>query len=205
MAKEEAVFRDVPGETTADNADSSEEMPTAEELEFAAVEEDDCATAGDDIPIEAEDSLQLQLEKVLAAKDDLEQRYLRLQADFDNHRRRTRKEQQEFAQYAAKGLITQLLPVLDNYQRALDTRDQTDDTFSVGIEMIYKQLISVLEQEGLAEIEAEQQQFDPQYHEAVMQVTTDEYPDNTVIEVLQRGYKLKDKVIRPAMVKVAKG
>jgi len=148
--------------------------------------------------------LQESLDAVSAEKEEINQRYIRLQADFDNFRKRTRKEQQEFLQYACQSLIEKLLPILDNFERALESPDRESQAFKTGVEMIYKQLVGVLEQEGLSVIEAAAQPFDPQHHEAVMQEESDEYPDSTVIEVLQKGYKLKNKVIRPAMVKVAK-
>ncbi|WP_366924116.1 nucleotide exchange factor GrpE [Metallumcola ferriviriculae] len=144
-----------------------------------------------------------QLEQVIAEKEELNRNFLRLQADFDNFRKRSRKEQQEFMRYASQSLIEKLLPVIDNFERALSSDDSQSQSFKAGIEMIYKQLVGILEQEGLVEIETEGQDFDPNFHEAVMQVKNDECPDNMVIEVMQKGYKLKDKVVRPAMVKVA--
>ncbi|MHB1418921.1 MAG: nucleotide exchange factor GrpE [Bacillota bacterium] len=137
---------------------------------------------------------------------DLQQQFTRLQADFENFRRRSRREQEQIVKFAAEKVICGLLPVLDNLERALTASVQTGDLSSLvaGVEMIYRQLLGALEREGLHPVPAVGQQFDPMYHEAVMQVTTGDSEENTVVEELQKGYTLGDKVIRPAMVKVAK-
>lgn len=133
-------------------------------------------------------------------------RLQRLQADFENFRRRSRREQEELISYAAEGLITDLLPVIDNLERALQAGAQGGDlaSFLEGIQMIYRQLWSLLEKHGLCPLEAAGQPFDPERHHAVMQVETEDLAENTVVEELQKGYRLKDKVIRPSLVKVAK-
>lgn len=137
--------------------------------------------------------------------DDNHSRYLRAQADFDNFRRRTLKEKEELTQYASLKLITQLLPVLDNFQRALQTGSENTDSgsFAKGVDMIYRQLFQVLEAEGLKPMEAVGQPFDPELHQAIMQVESEEHEEGVVVEAIQNGYWLKDKVIRPAMVKVS--
>ena len=137
--------------------------------------------------------------------DEHQTRYLRAQADFDNFRRRTQKEKEELAQYASMKLITQLLPVLDNFDRALQAGDQSGgtDSFVKGVDMIFRQLSQVMEAEGLKQMEAVGQPFDPELHQAIMRVESDEYEEGTVVEVVQTGYMLKDKVIRHAMVKVS--
>lgn len=137
--------------------------------------------------------------------EEYNNRYLRAQADFDNFRRRTMKEKEELAQYASMKLITQLLPVVDNFGRALQTSgDQSDSqSFHKGVDMIYRQLLQVLEAEGLKAMEPVGQPFDPEVHQAIMQVESDEHEEGIVVEVVQPGYWLKDKVIRPAMVKVS--
>lgn len=131
-------------------------------------------------------------------------RLLRLQADFENYRRRTQKEKEDLWKYASEQLIISLLPVLDNLDRALVARDDDPVRVVEGVEMIYRQLQDILTREGLSSIPAAGEEFDPALHEAMMQQETDQYPDNTVLEELQKGYLLKDKVIRPAMVKVAR-
>ncbi|MFC5532101.1 nucleotide exchange factor GrpE [Cohnella yongneupensis] len=137
--------------------------------------------------------------------EDNQNRYLRAQADFDNFRRRTMKEKEELAQYATSKLVGQLLPVLDNFERALAANGEgaQSDSFAKGVDMIYRQLSQVLEAEGLKPMDAVGQPFDPEHHQAIMQVESDEYEEGTVVEVIQSGYWLKDKVIRPAMVKVS--
>lgn len=137
--------------------------------------------------------------------DDNHSRYLRAQADFDNFRRRTLKEKEELTQYASLKLITQLLPVLDNFQRALQTGGEVAESgsFAKGVDMIYRQLFQVLETEGLKPMDAVGQPFDPELHQAIMQVESDEHEEGVVVETIQTGYLLKDKVIRPAMVKVS--
>jgi len=148
--------------------------------------------------------LQKLLSEQTARADDYYNRLVRLQADFENFRRRTRQDMENFYKYASEQLIRALLPVLDNFERALAAEGDTIDSFKAGVEMIYRQLLDVLAAEGLAAIPACGEQFDPVRHEAVLQEESGDYPDNTVIEELRRGYFLKDKVIRPSMVKVAR-
>ncbi len=133
-------------------------------------------------------------------------RLLRLQAEFDNYRKRVNRERSEFVQYAVEDLICDLLPVMDNFARAIESarRHNNSQALLQGVEMICKQVEDVLVKRGLERIEAVGKTFDPREHEAVMQVEHEEHPDNTVIEENLRGYKLKNKVIRPAMVKVSK-
>ncbi|MCM3746432.1 nucleotide exchange factor GrpE [Paenibacillus pasadenensis] len=137
--------------------------------------------------------------------EDSQQRFLRAQADFDNFRRRTQKEKEELAQYASSKLLTQLLPIVDNFERALTAASGSGDSESLakGVDMIFRQLQGVLEQEGLKSMDTVGQPFNPEFHQAVMQVESDEHEEGTVVEELQKGYTLKDKVLRPAMVKVS--
>lgn len=129
----------------------------------------------------------------------------RLQADFDNYRKRTQKEKEETVKYAAERIVEAMLPILDNFERAINsTRTNQDfNAFSQGVEMIFKQMQNTLAKEGLTAIEAVGQTFDPNLHEAVLQVDSEDYPENTVVEELQKGYYLKEKVLRPSMVKVS--
>lgn len=129
----------------------------------------------------------------------------RLQADFENFRRRTRGEKDELIQYASQGVITKLLPVLDNFDRALSAAKEreAENGFIDGVEMIFRQLLQVLASEGLEEVDAIGCAFDPNCHDAVMQVEDSEAEKNTVLEEVQKGYRLKGKLIRPSMVKVA--
>ena len=130
-------------------------------------------------------------------------RYKRLQADFENHRRRTRQEKEDLSIVVAQNVLLDLLPVVDNFERALSSA-ATQDAATVlqGVEMIHRQFLQVLEKCGLATVEAVGQIFDPQQHEAVMRVEDENQVDGTIVEELQKGYTVRGKVIRPSMVKV---
>ena len=143
-----------------------------------------------------------EVEKLRQEKDEVFTRLQRLQADFENFRKRSSKERVELLSSANSDLVTSLLPVMDNFKRALDGQEKSK--FTEGIQMILKQFKEILEKEGLKEIECLNQPFDPNFHDAVMQGEEEGVPENTVVEVFQTGYTFKDKVIRPAMVKVNK-
>jgi molecular chaperone GrpE len=137
---------------------------------------------------------------------ELQNQYLRLQADFENFKRRSRAEREDLIQFATSRLIQSLLPVADNLELALMASKDAQDAASVakGVEMVARQFQSILEQEGLTAMQVVGQPFDPNYHEGVMQVeATEEFPSGTVVEELRKGYLLKGKVVRPAMVKVS--
>ena len=132
--------------------------------------------------------------------------FLRTLADFNNLRRRTREEMQQARRFAIEDFVIRLLPILDNFERAIKTAEEMDDFDALhgGVVLILRQMRDLLEKEGVAPIEAEGQEFDPAIHEAVMRVDTEDYPDNTILEEFQTGYTLGGKVIRASMVKVAK-
>jgi len=130
-------------------------------------------------------------------------RLARMKADFENASKRAAKEQQEYRDYALVDAIKALIPVLDSFQRALQTSPEKSE-FHAGVELIYKQLQDALAKIGVREILAKGEQFDPRFHEAIEMVDTDDAEDHQVLEELQRGYKLKDRLLRPAMVKVAR-
>lgn len=132
--------------------------------------------------------------------DQLKDTLLRLQADFDNYKNRVSKEKKDIINYASEDLMIKLLPVLDNFLRALDNID--DKGIYEGVNLIYTQIFDVLKSEGLEEIDAEGQEFDPNYHHAVIMEDSDKYESGCVLEVLETGYTLNGKVIRPSMVKV---
>jgi len=144
-----------------------------------------------------------ELQKLRAERDSLLDRLARMQAEFENVRRRNAKEQQDFRDYAAADAIKPLLPVLDSFDRALQVKSEPAD-FRNGVDLIYKQLLSALAKLSVQPIMAKGEIFDPHYHEAIEMVETSDAPDHQVIEELQRGYKFKDRLLRPAMVKVAK-
>lgn len=183
-----------------------------EDNEEAKLQEENTEESGaEHVPAEEEKDLaeelaqaKQQLAEKTAEAQSLYQQFQRLQADFDNFRKRYRKEKEDLVKFAVEELISRLLPVLDNFERALSQDAGKDSAaFISGVEMIYRQLMQVLEQEGLQPIPTVGEIFDPQKHEAVMRVESDENPENTVVEELQRGFTLHGKVIRPAMVKVA--
>ena len=134
---------------------------------------------------------------------DLNNKLLRLQADFDNYRKRTAREKTEIYKCANQDLVCAMLPVIDNFQRAITANENKEDSFSIGIAMIYKQIEDLLQREGLVPIESLGKDFDPNLHEAVMNVESNEHRDNEIVEELQKGYIFKDKVVKPSMVKVA--
>lgn len=156
---------------------------------------------------EEKDELALAYEKIaqLEAKlAETENRLLRLHADFDNYRRRVRLDMEAAEKYRAQNLVADLLPILDNFERALQVQVEDEKAKSLlqGMEMVYRSLIEALKKEGVEAIESVGKPFDPHVHQAVMQVDDQNYEPNTVVEEFQKGYKLKDRVIRPAMVKV---
>ena len=134
--------------------------------------------------------------------DDLNDRVMRQMAEFENFRKRTEKEKGQMYDMGAKSILEKILPVVDNFERGLDAATE-GDSFADGMKMIYKQLMTSLEEAGVKEIEAEGNEFNPDYHNAVMHVEDEELGENVVAEVLQKGYMYNDTVLRHAMVKVA--
>ena len=167
------------------------------ELPAADTESDSAGTSSEASAPESE------LQKLRAERDSLLDRLARMQAEFENVRRRNAKEQQDFRDYAAADTIKPLLPVLDSFDRALQVKSEPAD-FRNGVDLIYKQLQTALAKLSVQPIAAKGEAFDPHYHEAIEMVETADVPDHQVIEELQRGYKFKDRLLRPAMVKVAK-
>lgn len=164
------------------------------------VEEDREQTSIDDI-----EALRSELKKVQEEQERTHDRLLRLQAEYDNYKKRTEKERIAERQYKSQDLANELLPAMDNFERALQV-EVNDHNKSIieGITMVYNQLEEALKSQGIEKINALHEPFDPNIHHAVMQVEDEGLESNVVVEVLQTGYKLKDRVIRPAMVKVNK-
>ena len=164
--------------------------------------EDD--TTDNDETVEAEVVSKDDYQAALDENEELKNKLLRMQAEYDNFRKRTQREKAADLKYKSQDLATELLNVVDNFERALDTKpeDEKVQSYFEGIEMVYRQLITALTQAGVETIETDGETFDPNLHQAVMQVEDDSQPSNTVIATLQKGYRLKDRVIRPAMVKV---
>ena len=139
-----------------------------------------------------------------AAPDEFRDRYLRAIADFDNFRKRTDREKADFFRYAMAGVLKDLLPVLDNFDRALEHAEEGDE-FHKGVLLIYKQLFDVLQRHGLRPIDEAGVPFDPNIHEAVVREEDPSVPNHAVVAILQKGYFLYDRLLRPALVKVAVG
>ena len=177
-----------------------------DEVENAAAEgAADEQVEAEDIAVEAE-QIRADLEKTRGEAEEYLDSLQRLKAEFENFRKRTLREQSEFLKLASQGLISELLPVLDNFERALEHEVEggQSDEYKKGLRLVYGQLLDVLAKEGLSTLEPVGQPFDPNQHEALMQEESDEHPEGTVVRVLEKGYVLKDRIIRPAKVTVAK-
>jgi len=184
------------GKSETEALDMERELPPADSDENpSATSPQDSASPGE--------SSGTEIQKLKAERDALYDRLARAQADFDNARKRVAKEQQDFRDFATADAIKALLPVIDSFERALQVRSDSGE-FRSGVELIYKQLQDALGKLGARVIPAKGEPFDPRYHEAIEMVDTTETPDHQVLEELQRGYKLKDRLLRPAMVKVAR-
>jgi len=144
-----------------------------------------------------------ELQKLRAERDSLLDRLARAQAEFENARRRASKEQQDFRDYAVADAVKSLLPVVDSLERALQVKSDAAE-LRAGVELIYKQLQAALAKLSVHPVVSKGEAFDPRFHEAVEMVETTDAPDHQVVEELQRGYKFKDRLLRPAMVKVAR-
>ena len=158
-------------------------------------EEEEASAGGDEGQKPQQNAQQKEEDEALNTK------YLRLMADFQNYKRRAEKEKGDIYAYANEKLVTQLLDVIDSFERAL-MHEAADESFAEGMRMIFKQLTGVLEKAGLEEIDALGQDFDPNFHNAVMMEDNADYESGKVTEVMQKGYLLNKKVIRPSMVKV---
>ncbi len=169
---------------------------TTEEVEQTEVQEE--------VELSIEEQYEAKLAELQAKLADEENRHLRLRADFDNMRRRNQLDREAAEKYRAQSLLSDLLPVLDNFERALQVETTSEETASIikGIEMVYRSLIEATEKEGLQVIKAEGEQFDPTIHQAVMQEQDSEKETGIVLRELQKGYILKDRVLRPTMVSV---
>ena len=168
---------------------SEEEAPEEAASEAAAMQEE----------IEA---LKGQVEKLTGDLQEKKDRLLRLQADFDNFRRRSAKEREEISAVVTQNFCKDMLPLLDNFERAMAAETKDVEAFQKGVEMIFTQFQEVLKKNGLEHIEAVGQKFDPNFHQAVMRVEDPEREDDTVAQELQKGYMVKGRVIRPSMVQV---
>lgn len=186
-------------ETGPEEIDAEHELPPAEDGDEGGAR----VAATPAIPAE-EAPLDAELRKVTAERDTLLDRMARMQAEFDNARKRASREQQEFRDFALADALKTMLPVLDSFDRALQASGDEKSEFRSGVELIYRQLQDALAKLGLRAIPAKGEAFDPRFHEAIATVDTEEVEDHHIVEELQRGYKLKERLLRPAMVKVAR-
>ncbi len=180
--------------------------------EAEAAQEDAAEGSEEEAPEEAATADAAMQEEIEALKDqvdglnkDLQEkkdRLLRLQADFDNFRRRSAKEREEISSVVTQNFCKDMLPLLDNFERAMAAETKDVEAFQKGVEMIFTQFQEILKKNGLEHIEAVGQKFDPNFHQAVMRVEDPEKEDDTVAQELQKGYMVKGRVIRPSMVQV---
>lgn len=146
------------------------------------------------------------IEELRSKLDATTDQMLRIAAEFENYKKRVQREQTELMKYAGENIIKDLIPILDNFERAINSAksNSSSDSLHQGIDLIYKQLTELLKQRGVSQIEAVGKKFDPNLHEAVLQVASNEYPENTVIAEFQKGYILNNRVVRPSIVSVSK-
>jgi molecular chaperone GrpE len=207
------TFKEVSKLTVEKNDTINNEKLAEQTIEMELTDEEtvEPVFAEEQNTVNEEEAVPDQLQSLLEKNDELEKklaefenRYLRLQADFDNSRRRSKIEAEANEKYRAQKLIIDILPAVDNFERALSMEVENDQAKSLkqGMEMVYRSLLDALLKEGLQPIEAVGKEFDPHLHQAVMQGNDENFGSNIVIEEFQKGYLLKDKVIRPSMVKV---
>ena len=151
--------------------------------------------------------MQEELEEARSENSAAADMMLRLAAEMDNYKKRVAKERNSLIKYGSQSILQELLPILDNFERAIDSAGKLRDfdSFLEGVGMILKQMCDALERKGISIIKAVGETFDPNVHEAVVHVASEEYPENTVVEEFQKGYMLHDRVVRPSMVAVSKG
>ena len=196
-AKEESEV-----EEASDNKDKAEAEDTSKEAEDTTQESEEDNEEASEESKDKKSSKKDKKNKAQEVIDELNDKVMRQMAEFENFRKRSDKEKTQMYDMGAKSILAKILPVVDNFERGLDAAAD-GDSFADGMKMIYKQLMTSLEEAGVKEIEAEGEEFNPDYHNAVMHVEDEELGENVVVEVLQKGYMYNDTVLRHAMVKVA--
>ena len=191
--KDEQKLEEMQQEINAADADEADE---AEEAASESAESENEETQ------EPQDEAAAQIEKLTAELKEKEDRVLRLQADFENFRRRTSKEKEELSAVVTQGMLKDMLPLLDNFERAMAAEAKDGEAFQKGVEMIFTQFTEILKKNGLEHIEVDGQKFDPNFHQAVMRVQNADMEDDDIAQELQKGYMVKGRVIRPSMVQV---
>ncbi|WP_342568023.1 nucleotide exchange factor GrpE [Psychrobacillus sp. FSL K6-4046] len=182
-------------DVSTEEESAEQEMVTEEAIEIKEADVSEEATEAEEV-----DELTL-LKQQLEEEQD---RTVRLRADFENYKRRVQKDKEADYKYRAQSLLSDLLPVLDNLERALAVEATSEEAISLtkGVDMVYRSLVAAVEKEGLESVESEGKPFDPNLHHAVMQEKDESQDSGIVLQELQKGYKLKDRILRPAMVKV---
>ncbi|PNZ28821.1 nucleotide exchange factor GrpE [Staphylococcus rostri] len=195
MTEDKELREEEMQEETAEQAVESEETATEE------VVEEETTTEADD---NSEPTVEQQLEALQSEVDAAEEKYLRLYAEFENYKRRIQNEADIQKTYRAQQVLTDVLPTLDNIERALQIEGDDESFVSLkkGVQMVYDSLIKALEDNGLERIQAKGEQFDPNFHQAVIQDDNPDFESGAITEELQSGYKLKERVLRASMVKV---
>ena len=216
-SREEKALEDIQGDESREAEETSDDEKGAEseEDDMTEASEDEADEASSETPEDSEEEDKVQggkIKKGFFQKKDkrveqianLQDRIKRQMAEFENFRKRSEKEKSQMYDMGAKSMLEKILPVVDSFERGFDGRDEEqDDPFAEGMRMVFKQLMTALEDAGVKEIEAMGAQFDPEVHNAVMHVDDDQYGENEIVEVLQKGYTYHDSVIRHSMVKVA--
>lgn len=182
---------------------SSEDIDKISEDTIQNKEHEDGKTAADQT--KEEQNQTTKLDELQKKYDDLNQQYIRLAADFDNFRKRQEQERENLLKFGTENALKKLIEVLDNFERGKKALESVEDCQQVkdSFDLIHKQTIETLTKLGMEAIETEGQTFDPNFHEAVMRTPTSDYPEHTIINELQKGYKVGEKVLRPALVNVA--
>lgn len=195
MEHTEEQFDDLEMETSAEEVIADVELEDASEA-FVAADQPVADATADQLR-----DLEVQVDTLKSRNDQL----MRVAADFENYKRRQEREREEMAKYAGQQVVSNLLPVLDNFERALQVQNAQDpERFVEGIQMIQKQLLDVLTKANVEVVEAVGQPFNPEFHEAIASEVSDEVADETVLEEFQKGYIMHGRLIRPSIVKVSK-
>ena len=211
--KLEAMKQEIDEAVSSKDADSDEKVPddylkgandmqgrSGEEEPVEEVPEGDAPQEQE--PVDEKAALQKQVEQLTAQLQESESSLKRLRADFENFRRRTTKEKEEIGVVVVQGLFKDMLPLLDNFERAMASEDKGGENFQKGVAMIFTQFQEILKKNGLEPIETKDAKFDPNFHQAVMRVENPDMEDESIAAELQKGYIVKGRVIRPSMVQV---
>lgn len=199
------------GGADAQTPDGDEETPLTDDTEYIKgepVDDDDFSTGEDEdyrAVLAQKQALEEEREALLEERDSLKDQVLRTRAEFDNYRKRLARESEQNKKMATEALVQDLLPILDNLELAIEHAGESGEGLTEGVQMVYNQMHGVLRRHGLETIESKGVPFDPNVHEALMQAPSDEVPESHVLQTFQKGYRLSDRVIRPAKVVVSQG